>query len=316
MALRLYQSACVVAATFGLEVLGATPAAMCATGSCQAESPDEEHSSEEVGLLQVPRSQQAHVSAAVKASSVASASTANASAAVQTAATSNSSWWSNCVYESFAGKDALKHVQLGRADNMDPQLAALGIDLTGMWWMRGNPVEEVLASFVGTKVNSSTFPARLSVPNSMANHWSWRNSAMGTSLMKFYSVQSLGYTPEGAMGIEMFNDTDGHIDTALKTNPAVLVEAWGFHKLNEDEWNRTSTFQDKSVWEYISGDHWYVLTRILKADGTPTKFWNDYLQSEDGKAEQRTFITNNACLRSCRISVPSCSVCNFACGTR
>jgi len=339
MASRWSSLVCIAAASVSLEVRAAPEAAECAAGACQAEE------FEEVGLMQVPRSkagadaiasQQAAQpaeaavekkpaeEAADEATSALSAMptvgaallaerTGNASELVQTFTGSNSSFFSNCVYETFAGSDALRHIQLGNTGNMDSRLATLGIDLTGMWWMRGNPVEEVLASFAGTRVNSSTYPVKLMVPNSLANHWSWRNSAQGTALMKFYSVQTLGYTPEGTMGIIMENASHGHVDTALKENPAVLVEAWGFDKLNEDEWNRTTSFQDSSILDYLSGDHWYTLTRIFKADGTPTKFWYEYLQSEDGRSEQQAFISNDSCLRSCRIAVLSCTACKLAC---
>merc|ERR1719414_670496 len=123
---------------------------------------------------------------------------------------------------------------LGTRDNMDPRLLDLGLDLTGLWWMRGNPVAEVLASFAGTSSNSSSFPLLMSVPNSLQNQWSWRDGTAGDLLMAFYSLSP----PDTPMEIVMEDAANGGIRTSLEDFPGILVERWGFHKIDEDRWNR------------------------------------------------------------------------------
>lgn len=93
----------------------------------------------------------------------------------------------------------------------------------------------------------------------------------------------------------------------------MAVDEWQMDFLNDDEWNRTTLFQDDSPVGGVVGDNWYTLTRILKEDGNPTRFWSEYLNSEDGRSAQQIFVTDSACMRKCKIAVPSCRLCTLTC---
>lgn len=212
-----------------------------------------------------------------------------------------------CTFHQWPAKDAGKEMILGTSMNMDPKLKQLGIDLTGLWWMRGNPVPEVLASFARAEVNSSTFPVMLSVPNNLANHWSWQANTAGELLMTFYSTGS----PQDVMQIIMLNATNGGIHTSLRDFPGIYVDEWGFHQINNDEWDRPTTFQNGSIIGTIFGDSNYTLTRVLHEDGSPTKFWNTFLDSNDAIG-QMSFGNNIECMRQCQI-LSTCWLCQRKC---
>merc|ERR1719221_670370 len=188
--------------------------------------------------------------------------------------------------ETFNGEDAKQHMVLGTKDNMDSQLVDLGLDFTGLWWMRNNPVSEVLISFAGARANGASYPAVMEVPHTLPGHWSWRTNFGGISLMQFYSmsVSALSYMP-----FDMQSKDAGFIDTNPTTNAAVQIDEWGFYRVNDDEWNRTTTYQNGSPWKWIDGDRSYILTRILNEDGSPTKFWAEYLDNIDGGSKQQMF---------------------------
>lgn len=192
---------------------------------------------------------------------------------------------------------------LGTWDNMDPKLRALNLDFTGLWWMRGNPVPEVLASFAGTKASSATYPATLEIPNSLANQWSWKYNIMGTLVMKFY--QLLG--ADGTMTIDMNSHKEGAITTWMEKIPLIGVEKWGMELQNSDVWLRPTKFKPLSPFP----DTTYALTRILRADGSPTRYWEDFLKSSDAISQQ-SFGNSNDCMRLCELASP-CLACMSAC---
>merc|ERR1711924_7902 len=154
---------------------------------------------------------------------------------------------------------------VGTAANM--ATAGVPLDFTGVWWMRDNPVPEELLSFAGATVNSTIFPVQLQVPTDRIHMWSWDNSALADIIKKFYAFTTKNV--DGRLHINFHNSTYGEIETGLTDLPLVKVKHWAFIKINEDEWRRPTVFQESSVFD----DTEYTLTRVLRADGTPTPWF-------------------------------------------
>lgn len=204
---------------------------------------------------------------------------------------------------------------VGTAENMDPQLQALGLDFTGLWWMRGNPVPEELVSFARATVNSSTFPAQLLWPGSRSGMWSWNDNAVGWGLVSYYAL----FDPTEPMEVNFDNATHGSIETGLTDLPLVWVDQWPFIKLNEDEWLRPTTFQEESLFP----DTNYTLTRVVMADGQPHPvYWGKFMEymttdpwdgsPELGGHRMVSWNSEDPCMRKCQI-VMSCYMCKNLC---
>lgn len=215
-----------------------------------------------------------------------------------------------CSFRTWKAEDAATQMVLGTRQNMDSRLFDAGIDFSGLWWMRHNPVPEVLASFAGVKVNSSSFPLKMIVPNNLKNQWSWQDNTAGDMLMAFYSQSK----PDAPMEIIMQDAANGGIQTALSDFPGIYVEAWGFHKFNGDQWNRPTSFQDKSLVGRAFGDSNYTLTRIVREDGTKTQYWSDFLASKDA-VQQLSFGNDNFCMRTCE-TAGTCYLCQKLCSNQ
>lgn len=204
---------------------------------------------------------------------------------------------------------------VGSAENMDPRFASLGIDLTGIWWMRGNPIPEELVSFAHTTANESSFPVTLTVNNGGKGMWAWSDTAMGQSLVAFYA----NYDANVSMTIDFDSATSGSISTALTDVPLLWVEGFLFYYQNDDEWLRPTTFQDRSMFS----DTNYTLTRVVRGDGSahPT-YWPLFLQHMTsrpwfgegvvGEAKMITYTSNSRCMRRCAMVLP-CSTCREMC---
>lgn len=213
------------------------------------------------------------------------------------------------VLPSFAEKVGVKPpMEVATEASMDPLLKNLSIDLTGIWWMSGNPVHEELVSFANTKVNLTNggFPATLSFPMNKKGMWSWLTTAFGTILRKFY-----GATRDPELHREMVfqSPTDGTIDTGLTDVPLVWVESYPLHKYAldcdatfgsencdptdcapkefngtcadlirqypHDIWSRPTRFQEGSLFSATT----YTLKRIVMGDGSPHPvFWAEFMQ--------------------------------------
>lgn len=204
---------------------------------------------------------------------------------------------------------------VGNSTNMDPALKQLGLDFEGIWWMRGNPVPEELASFANTKINASSFPVQLSVFNNEKGKWSWDDNLGGQGLVKYYSA----YDPKDPSYFIFDNTTNGHIKTGLTDVPLVWVDRWPFVYMNKDEWLRPTIFQDRSLFP----DTNYTLTRIIMGDGSPHPvFWPKFLdhmtpkhwfsKGKPGDYKMISFQTDNFCMRKCQIAT-LCSICRLVC---
>lgn len=199
---------------------------------------------------------------------------------------------------------------VGTEENMDPKLKELGLDFTGIWWMRDNPVPEELVSFAYSTANSTAYPVQIAMPNSRKGHWSWLNDIVGWLLVKFYSL----YDPLEPALADFNSSTYGYIQTSLTDMPLVWVESWPFIYMNDNEWLRPSIFQPRS----IIPDTNYTLTRIIMGDGTPHPvFWPIYLEKmkawgTPGAKKMVSMNTDSSCQRMCEILLP-CSICKLFC---
>jgi len=206
---------------------------------------------------------------------------------------------------------------LGTDENMDPKLKELGLDFTGIWWMRGNPVAEELVSFAGTTANSSTYPATLAVPTSAKGHWSWNDDVVGNIILRYYSPNS----PNRTVDFDFESAERGKVSTGLDEVPLIWVDEFPFAKINDDEWLRPTYFQNRSVFSQTN----YTLTRVINGDGTPhPEYWPAFLEhmtpewsilsgnGTAGDAVMMSWYTDDLCRRLCE-GVFGCTVCKWKC---
>jgi len=200
-------------------------------------------------------------------------------------------------------------ITLGTRDNIATDVSeGLGMDWEGIWWMRDNPVPEEILTFAGMTTNSTTFPAQISIPNSLKNRWAWVDSLAGKLVMTFYA---LTYNPSNIhMKINFHNASYAEIETALTDLPLVKVEKWPFIKLNANEWLRPTIFQEDSIFS----DQNYTMTRIVNGDGTPTGFFQTFVDHMK-KTNLLAFGSDEACKRKCMLYPVSgsCRFCNMYC---
>uniref|UniRef100_A0A7S0ABI3 Uncharacterized protein n=1 Tax=Pyrodinium bahamense TaxID=73915 RepID=A0A7S0ABI3_9DINO len=212
---------------------------------------------------------------------------------------------------------------VGTAENMDPQLPMLGLDFSGLWWMRGDPVPAQLVSFAHATVNSSAFPAQLLWPSSRSGAWSWSDDAVGWGLVAYYAMVD----PAEPLRVNFVNATYGSIETGLTAVPLIWVDLWPFVKLSEDEWLRPATARsapaDGSSDEPLLPETNYTLTRVVTADGQPHPvFWDKFMEHmtmapqydspEKGGDQMISWSTDDPCLRKCQV-VMTCHLCKDLC---
>jgi hypothetical protein len=183
--------------------------------------------------------------------------------------------------------------EIGTEENM-PIDVDLNLDLTGVWWMDGNPLAyEQLVSFAGLK-GKGPFPTTVHVPTSRKGHWTWSDTFVSRFINFYYTM-----TSEGAEHPLVFNFQNS---SSAKIVPiaGVFDGEFGFEKISKDEWDRTDT---------------YILRRILNADGNPTRFWDKFLTWYKGLyPSERIMVwrSDNDCLRTCQYFSP-CFVCEAIC---
>ena len=85
------------------------------------------------------------------------------------------------VFEGFSAMQLLQEnppLEIGTSENMNVE--GFGVDLTGLWWMDGNPSGGSLASFAGcTYSGDGTWPKTLSCPMNEAGKWSFEYTETG-----------------------------------------------------------------------------------------------------------------------------------------
>mmetsp|Transcript_22640 Transcript_22640/g.51002 ORF Transcript_22640/g.51002 Transcript_22640/m.51002 type:complete len:270 (+) Transcript_22640:62-871(+) len=186
--------------------------------------------------------------------------------------------------------------EAGTLNNMflDP---GLGLNLTGTWWMDGNPLHwEQLVSFANAE-GIMPYPAVVKDPCSLARHWSWSDNVYGRAIMLWYAFSS---SAEATLDFYFQNRTYADIDAI---SDAVFGEtaSFPFTYINDDEWARGSD---------------YVLRRIIYEDGTPhPRFWPKFINwfySTFPAGKIVTSSSNSDCLRRCQYLAP-CVLCKAIC---
>ncbi|CAJ1461689.1 unnamed protein product [Effrenium voratum] len=174
---------------------------------------------------------------------------------------------------------------------------ALNIDLTGVWWMDGNPLTiEQLISWAGAQ-GVPPFPSDVLVPTNRAGQWSYSDSFFARIVMAFYSFTSF---VEETHDFRFFNDSFAEI---APVSEAVFSEDFLFTKINADEWDRGGV---------------YIMRRVIYEDGTPhPQFWQKFLDwyyTIQPNGKMLVYSTNNQCIRRCEYLMP-CFVCTAICGS-
>mmetsp|Transcript_141882 Transcript_141882/g.441104 ORF Transcript_141882/g.441104 Transcript_141882/m.441104 type:complete len:125 (-) Transcript_141882:37-411(-) len=108
--------------------------------------------------------------------------------------------------------------------------------------------------------------------------------------------------------IRFQRSTHGEIDKGLRSIPLIWGDRWPTCKINDGMQSRPSTFQKGS----LIPDTTYNLARIIREDGTKTRYWKDFLASS-GNLDQPTYGTNDNCVRICRAGGASCHFCRATC---
>jgi len=187
---------------------------------------------------------------------------------------------------------------MGTSANMfiDP---ALGIDLTGVWWMDGNPFTvEQLVSFAGAS-GTGPFPADVFVPTNLQGQWTWSDTLGGRLVMGWYNfISTVDETHDFAFENSSYAIIDPVDETTFNT---VGYTEFGFSKIDDDSWFRDA----------------YTLRRIIYEDGTPHPVqWQrflDYYYNLQPNGMMVVYSTNNQCIRRCEYLLP-CFICTKICG--
>lgn len=178
--------------------------------------------------------------------------------------------------------------------NVDP---ALNIDLTGAWWMDGNPaIFEQVVSFAGA-VGAAPFPVSIPMPTNFKGRWTYSDTLLARLVMAYHAWT----TAVNDAHLFMFaNSTSAEIVPVAQA--AFGGQNFGFNKISNDEWNR--------------GDV-YTLRRIIYEDGTPHPvFWPNFLnwyRSIQPNGKIVVYGSDNMCIRRCQFVMP-CFVCKAFCG--
>lgn len=187
------------------------------------------------------------------------------------------------------------------ANETNMQLGAgMDLDLTGAWWMDGNPLTyEQLVSFAGAK-GSLPYPTTVEVPTSQMGRWSWSDNFLGRGIMAYYAFTS---NPDEKQQFQFKNSTYADIIPVGDVFKVSDENAkFGFKYMNANEWDRVDT---------------YVLRRIIYGNGTAhPQFWPKFVDWYKETWPDTDVIvrgTNNHCLRICANLAP-CFLCTAICG--
>merc|ERR1712196_532611 len=104
----------------------------------------------------------------------------------------------SCAIASFPVTEIQNAANFDRGTDQNMQIhPSLNIDLTGIWWMDGNPLEaEQLVSFAGAANDSSgaatnsSFPIAIPVRNNLARRWTWSDTITGRGVMWYYGLSA------------------------------------------------------------------------------------------------------------------------------
>merc|ERR1712217_724948 len=207
------------------------------------------------------------------------------------------------------------------------------IDLTGIWWMsalshkigdevqkgEGNSAPEYLVSFAGAVASSTTsYPLEMTAPTNTIGQWTWGDTFMGGVLMHYYAT---------------FNKVSDHQHFFFKNNSfaevrvvAAAIDTNGdgsgmaFQKASADEWLRKNYDSTKGETPE-DAKFLYKFVRIVYQDGTPSPFYQQYLDYMGNSANfvggsmktMRTWGTNNNCMRQCQGWMGPCEYCKWYC---
>jgi len=211
-------------------------------------------------------------------------------------------WTAECGIESFdhhyvlpanaAAAGVAEPFDRGTTANMD--LTDLDVDLTGVWWMDGNPLSaEHLVSFASAE-GKKPFPAEVPVYNNLAGRWTWTDDITGRFVMAYYAFDA---QPDSPLVFNFKNSSHAQIVPV----GGVFDGFFGFDKISDNEWDRP--------------DANYILRRIVAGDGSQGPFWNKFIEWYDGiQPEGKILVwsSDNGCLRKCQYFMP-CSICNRFC---
>jgi len=211
----------------------------------------------------------------------------------------------------------LPPMEVGHDLNMDPRLWVLGLDFSGLWWLRGNSMPQEVVSFANTEVDNDVFPVKMTLFSNLRGGRAWTASSSGEVSVAYYSSRR----PNEKVTFEFEDSTSGVIHSPMSEVPLAWADEVPFKRLNDDEWFRPSIFEKDSM---IPSSN-YTMTRIVMADGTPhPTFWTLFMESmtsvpwygkgRPGEKELISYSTDNWCMRKCMVAMP-CMACRPLCAS-
>lgn len=157
----------------------------------------------------------------------------------------------------------------------DAAFSSSVMDLTGIWYVRWDPSDgyavqgyrssrmEIAFTFADSLIANYSDPGKpftMKVPGMSPKHWAYSNSLAAKAQMFTHSITW---------------DWCHNWTFAMEDNQHGFVEGLGpFNYLNEHQWERPT--------ETVAGDFTYKLSRIVKADGSKTEHYDDYLKLMEG----------------------------------
>mmetsp|Transcript_44718 Transcript_44718/g.127632 ORF Transcript_44718/g.127632 Transcript_44718/m.127632 type:complete len:292 (-) Transcript_44718:162-1037(-) len=175
---------------------------------------------------------------------------------------------------SFQPDDIGKALEIGTGANIGPNFDTSVLDLTGIWYILWEPSSsavkfymslrlEIAVTFAGAKISGYSHPNssfHMSMPGQMPKHWAYSDS-LSSDLQMFAHAIAWPYCQD--------------LSYKFENNRHAFIEGIGpFIYLNDDQWQRPT--------ETPAGTFTYKLSRIVYANGTKTKFYDDYRQLMNG----------------------------------
>jgi len=232
-------------------------------------------------------------------------------------------WAAKYAMPSEAEKDGFKApIRVGTEENIQlgSQLKRLGVDFTGIWWIRDNlgllSTGPRLISFAGAHVKSlhrgtdaSQFPVSITLGSDMG-HYAFGNSMAGRLNLQAYD----GNEPTKDMNVIMEGEGYGSMTYTQNVMEQLGITNIDLQKKSEDEMEITHTTVPSRPVNYNTETY----TRIVKADGTPTNNWHVFLDQtrshgQLGAAELVSMYSQDFCLRECQSGGDSCETCKGRC---
>jgi hypothetical protein len=225
-----------------------------------------------------------------------------------------------CSFRTFKVEDTIQSTALSHGADTYATYATneemnFGIDMAGLWWMKGNKLAEEFVSWKGSSTDTpNVFPMVMKAPTNLRGNWVWPFSVPGRLLMSYYASTE---KPSVEQVLYWMNNSYATIIPIVgggqKSKGMQFVLRRNMSDPSGDVWLRLNKDTPESPEMYV-----YTLVRVVNGDGTPNNIWwpkfEEYAK-DVGIEGLYVWGNDNACMRSCEVA-GFCWLCSWICGGR